>query len=299
MSGTSLPDPAQKLRTSPRLNVSEPRVLRRAARCILAAQLVEYVTEMAKPEAQRTQQFRGTGSWQVEQFLEAARCRSIRSLRRAARRCSSRCAQRWLEPTDPLLTRARAAGRNARAGRAAPGRRHRDHRCHVPAGGAHRRRAAALDTDPDPLITLARAMAPMYAELSVAMAADPGRRTVQEERLAKALFAVYGTKLPPDATFTLRITDGMVSGYPFNGTIAPRVHDVLRHLTARAAEFGNKDPFTLPAAFAAARSTINMATPLQFRLDQGHHRRQQRQPGDRPRGTHCRNRVRRQHRSVA
>lgn len=41
------------------------------------------------------------------------------------------------------------------------------------------------------------------------------------QELGKALFEVYGTSIPPDANFTLRISDGVVKGYDYNGTEAP------------------------------------------------------------------------------
>ena len=37
----------------------------------------------------------------------------------------------------------------------------------------------------------------------------------------KTVFAVMGENLPPDATGTLRISDGVIEGYEYNGTIAP------------------------------------------------------------------------------
>ena len=44
-----------------------------------------------------------------------------------------------------------------------------------------------------------------------------------EQMLGNAMYEVYGTQIPPDATFTLRIADGTIKGYEYNGTIAPPV----------------------------------------------------------------------------
>ncbi len=42
-----------------------------------------------------------------------------------------------------------------------------------------------------------------------------------EVQLGRALYEVYGTNIAPDATFTLRLNDGVVKSYQYNGTIAP------------------------------------------------------------------------------
>jgi hypothetical protein len=55
----------------------------------------------------------------------------------------------------------------------------------------------------------------------------------------------------------------VVKRYPYNGTFAPPVTTIYG-LYARAAEFRNEDPWTLPRAFAERRANVNMATPLNF-----------------------------------
>ena len=83
------------------------------------------------------------------------------------------------------------------------------------------------------------------------------------EKVGRARFAVYGTSVYPDATFTLRLSYGKVSGYPMNGTKAP-YKTTFFGLFDRSASFDNKPPFQLTPRFVNKRAQVDMATPLDF-----------------------------------
>jgi len=81
--------------------------------------------------------------------------------------------------------------------------------------------------------------------------------------LGKALFAVYGTSIPPDATFTLRISDGMMKGYQYNGTEAP-THTTFYGLYNRYYSHDKKYPWELPERWLHPKEPITLETPLNF-----------------------------------
>ncbi len=83
------------------------------------------------------------------------------------------------------------------------------------------------------------------------------------EQVGRALFAVYGNKISPDATFSLRFSDGVVRGFPFNGTIAP-YRTSFYGLYARHAEFDGKYPFSLPQIWIDAAERIDMSAAVDF-----------------------------------
>ncbi len=72
-----------------------------------------------------------------------------------------------------------------------------------------------------PIKEMANALVPAYNEAAMAFRSTSPARTALEEKVANAVFQVNGDNLPPDATFTLRISDGVVQGYNYNGTKAP------------------------------------------------------------------------------
>ncbi|MFH2107059.1 MAG: S46 family peptidase [Chrysiogenia bacterium] len=123
---------------------------------------------------------------------------------------------------------------------------------------------AAVANCTDSFIVLARKLDPMVRELkkwqedNVESIARPAG-----EKIGQALFAVYGKNAYPDATFTLRISYGTVKGYAMNGTIAP-AKTTFYGLFDRAASFDNKFPFNLPQRVAEARDKLDLSTPLNF-----------------------------------
>jgi hypothetical protein len=125
--------------------------------------------------------------------------------------------------------------------------------------------AAAVAASTDPMVVLARTIDPMATRHS--MRANRLNTTISAnvELVGQAIYAAYGESLPPDATFTLRISDGVVKGFPYNGTIAP-YKTSFYGLYGRSAEFDNQPPFKLVPRWEAARDQVDMKTPMDFVL---------------------------------
>ncbi len=123
--------------------------------------------------------------------------------------------------------------------------------------------AAAVRASTDPMIVVARKIAPLSRAVATQVARLEATVAANAEKIGQAIYAAYATALPPDATFTLRISDGVVLGYPYNGTKAP-YKTSFYGLFARNAEFDGVPPFQLPERWAAARDRLDLATPLDF-----------------------------------
>ncbi len=81
--------------------------------------------------------------------------------------------------------------------------------------------------------------------------------------LGQALYAVYGTSIPPDATFTLRISDGVMKKYNYNGTEAP-MFTTFYGLYDRYYSHQKQFPWDLPKEWLDNKDDLALETPYNF-----------------------------------
>ncbi len=81
--------------------------------------------------------------------------------------------------------------------------------------------------------------------------------------LGRARFEVYGTSIPPDATFSLRIADGVVTSYEYNGTEAP-VYTTYYGLYDHYYSYRGRTDWDLPERWLNPPASFDLSTPLNF-----------------------------------
>jgi len=116
--------------------------------------------------------------------------------------------------------------------------------------------------DNDVLFEMAEEMIPMYYSAVQAFQSTGPARRANEARVAKEVFKVYGDNLPPDATFTLRISDGIVKPYAYNGTLAP-YKTTYFGLYDRHYSNDQQDPWSLPERWQSPSLDL-LKAPLNF-----------------------------------
>ena len=124
--------------------------------------------------------------------------------------------------------------------------------------------ATAVKNSDDPLIALARTVEPIIRELRAWNEQKiQNVDAVAGQKIAAARFAVYGKNVSPDATGSLRISYGKVTGYEEDTTLVP-YKTTFNGLYDRAASFDEKPPFDLPQRLRDGKSKLELATPMNF-----------------------------------
>jgi hypothetical protein len=227
----------------------------------LALQIVQYVTEIKKPDGERLEQFHDAGleSLKFQLLSPAPIYPSAEKMFMAA---ALKLGQEKMGKEDAFVQAILQGGDvDATVNALVDGTKLADpaFRKSLLDGGE-----AAVAASTDPMIVAARRTDPIIRESnrrirdSVTSVLTPAG-----EKLGKARFLVYGKDAYPDATFTLRLSYGTVEGYPYNGTIAPPF-TTFYGLYDRAASFSNQLPFDLTPKQAAGRDKLDLSTPLDF-----------------------------------
>jgi hypothetical protein len=122
----------------------------------------------------------------------------------------------------------------------------------------------AVDESDDPMIVLARLIDPetrAVRKRHEVEVEEPVRQS--QAKVAAARFALLGTDVPPDATFTLRLAFGTVKGYEVDGETLPYA-TTFGGAFAKADRLENREPFVLPKLWHDRKAKLDLETPFDF-----------------------------------
>jgi hypothetical protein len=224
----------------------------------LAGILVRWNTEMAKPDNERLAPYRDANKAAAERALASSTPVDPEQETRLLAAYLT-AMKRELPATDPVLVAAlggRTPEEAARAMVAASTLKTAEGRKTLMDGGT-----AAIAASNDPFIRLARVIDPLERALQKRVVDLTNQEARFDEQIARALLAVFGDSVAPDATFSLRISDGEVKRYPLNGTYAP-AYTTFYGLYDRHFSFAGKDPFHLAKRWADRRDSLNLSVPF-------------------------------------
>jgi len=116
----------------------------------------------------------------------------------------------------------------------------------------------------DPFIYFKKTAQARMKELTPKVTEINNTLQVLNQLLGEVGYKIFGDKMPPDATMTLRISDGRLEGYEYNGTIAPAKTTFLG-LYDKWYSFGQKDyPFGLHPRWQSVPAGFNLSTFVGF-----------------------------------
>ncbi len=222
----------------------------------IAGNLVRYNAEIALPDSARLSQFRESNKAATERsMLQGGTIDSIAE--REWMTTYLTAMREELGPADPVV---KAALKGRTPAEAAADMVRRTELLTPEQRMELFQSPAKLEASKDPYLELARTIDPLDRALARRIASLASRETAASEQIAQALLAVYGNSVAPDATFSLRISDGEVRRYPLNGTEAPPF-TTFYGLYDRSISFGGEGPYALPKRWEEKKGALAMATP--------------------------------------
>ncbi len=228
----------------------------------IARTLLRMAEEDAKPSGDRLREFRASNRDSLLQglFADAPIYDDLEALGLAD---SLSLYAELVGMRDPLLQQV-LAGKSPqqRAGELVSGSQLQkvELRKQLAAGGA-----AALQASQDPMLVLARLVDAAAREVRKRYEEQVEEPQLQAyARLADARFRLLGTDTYPDATFTLRLSLGVVRGFTdeLGQPIPPWT--TIAGAYQRAADHENTPPFALPPSWLDRKDRLNLDTPFNF-----------------------------------
>ncbi|MEW6196313.1 MAG: S46 family peptidase [Bacteroidota bacterium] len=122
--------------------------------------------------------------------------------------------------------------------------------------------AEAIMNSDDPFIYFIRETQGKIPELQKLTKEIIATEQVYDDMLGHVVFKIYGTSIPPDANFTLRISDGVLKSFDYNGTMAPTV-TTFYGMFDRYYSFNKEYPWNLPDRWEDP-DVLDLSTPFNF-----------------------------------
>jgi hypothetical protein len=119
----------------------------------------------------------------------------------------------------------------------------------------------------DPMVALMAELLPYTGPYEQVIGALQGEENTLQAALGRARFAAYGGSVPPDGSFSPRIADGVVRGYPYNGTLAPpytTFYGLYDRYVAHGRGQGLGEEWDLPERWKMPPAGLDLSTPLNF-----------------------------------
>lgn len=112
----------------------------------------------------------------------------------------------------------------------------------------------------DPSVPVIEALAPLFLNVNRQMEDLRSTEKTLNRRLSRGRLALYGSNLSPDATFSLRLSDGIVKGYQSNGADIPAFTNFYG-LYDRYYSHDQAD-WALPDRWISPPDSFDLETPL-------------------------------------
>jgi hypothetical protein len=227
----------------------------------IAGQIVQYVAEVTKPNERRLEEFSDANLESLRNALLSP-APVYADLEETLLADAFQLALERLGPAHPFVEAALDGCTPAEAAARAVGG--------TTLGDQAARNAlldggqAAVAASTDSMIVLARRLDPVVREIRRFLEDDiDAPMTRATEKIAAARWALEGRTVPPDATFTLRLSYGTVKSFPGMGTtIAP--YTTFHGLLDRSIAHGGEPPWAISARWQGRLDRLDLATPLNF-----------------------------------